>query len=183
MDFFTEDYFRNISNRIPISEQREYTTRDGKLPLNTIFDVFLSYNINDITVVKGIYYYLKRKGLKVYLDCITDPDMKRSETDKQTANRIRTRLLHSKSLLYAQSPKAGQSNWMPWELGIIDGHVHKCYIMPVTKDATPVTPRREYLSLYPYIQPSAFDKDVMSIYTEKYGKTEITDFVREVRNN
>ena len=90
----------------------------GKLYSRRGTDITASYNINDIEVVKGIYYYLKKKGVRVYLDCIVDPDMKRNETDKQTAERIHKRLMNSNSLLYAQSPSAATSNWMPWEIGL-----------------------------------------------------------------
>lgn len=169
MDFYRESYFKDITARTSILEQRTFSADSVRAPLETKFDVFLSYNINDIEVVKGIYYYLKKKGVRVYLDCIVDPDMKRNETDKQTAERIHKRLMNSNSLLYAQSPSAATSNWMPWELGVVDGHTHRCFLMPVSKDATPVTPRREYLLLYPYIKDGANHE--MQIITEStYGE-------------
>lgn len=169
MNFYRESYFKDITARTSILEQRTFSADSVRAPLDTKFDVFLSYNINDIEVVKGIYYYLKKKGVRVYLDCIVDPDMKRNETDKQTAERIHKRLMNSNSLLYAQSPSAATSNWMPWELGVVDGHTHRCFLMPVSKDATPVTPRREYLLLYPYIKDGANHE--MQIITEStYGE-------------
>ena len=124
MDFYRESYFRDITAQTSILEQRTFSADSVHAPMDSKFDVFLSYNINDIEVVKGIYYYLKKKGVRVYLDCIVDPDMKRNETDKQTAERIHKRLMNSNSLLYAQSPNAATSNWMPWELGVVDGHTH-----------------------------------------------------------
>ena len=89
MDFYSESYFKDITARTSILEQRTFSADSVRAPLDTKFDVFLSYNINDIEVVKGLYYYLKKKGVRVYLDCIVDPDMKRNETDKQTAERSR----------------------------------------------------------------------------------------------
>ena len=86
MDFLSETYFKQAANRITLFEQREFSTRARRYTSITAkFDVFLSYNIADIEVVKAIFYVLSKKGLKVYLDCVVDPDMKRSETDKQTA--------------------------------------------------------------------------------------------------
>lgn len=105
--------------------------------------------------------------------------MKRSETDKQTAERIHNRLMNSNSLLYAQSPSAGHSNWMPWELGVVDGHAHKCFVMPVTKDAQQVTPRREYLALYPYVKLDMDDN--MKIVRESSEGNFVTDFVDFVK--
>ena len=115
----------------------------------------------------------------MYLDCIVDPDLNRDDTGKETARRIYNRLKHSKTLLYAQSPSAGKSNWMPWELGVVDGRTNgKCYIMPVTKDASHVTPKREYLWLYPYIQHSGnYD---MRIFTGE-ANTFSTDYISFVK--
>lgn len=161
-------------------EQREFSVLARRnTSITARFDVFLSYNIADIEVVKSIFYVLSKKGLKVYLDCVVDPDMKRRETNKQTAERIHNRLMNSNSLLYAQSPSAGQSNWMPWELGVVDGHTQKCFIMPVTKDAQQVTPRREYLAIYPYVKLGADDK--MKIVRESAGGVIVTDYVDFVK--
>ena len=87
--------------------------------------------------------------------------------------------MNSYSLLYAQSPSAAQSNWMPWELGVVDGHSHKCFIMPVTKDAEQVSPRREYLALYPYIKLGADGK--MKIVRESAGVDYVTDYIDFVK--
>lgn len=182
MEFFSEQYFLEQARIIPIYEQRNFSARVQDARLDTQFDVFLSYNIKNIDVVKAIYYVLTKKGLKVYLDCIVDPDMKRDNCGKETAQRIHDRLMHSKSLLYAQSPSAGQSNWMPWELGIVDGNTHKCFIMPVTFDALQVTPKREYLSLYLYIKPDS--QNVMKIVTDPspISSSFSTDFVSYIKS-
>lgn len=164
MEYFSESYFRNKANSTPLNEQRMYEKLQGA-SIDQQFDIFLSYNISDLNVVKGIYYTLSQMGFKVYLDCIVDADMKRNETDKSTAKRLQSRLKNSKSLIYAQSPEAGKSNWMPWELGVVDGHTGKCMIMPVAKDAKPISPRREYLLLYPYIRPYGIEEQ-MRVFTE-----------------
>ena len=180
MEFYSESYFRQAASRIELFEQRRFTDSVGRdRSMTAKFDVFLSYNIADLKVVKDIFYVLSKKGLKVYLDCVVDPDMKRSETDKQTAERLHNRLMNSKSLLYAQSPSAGHSNWMPWELGIVDGHTQSCFIMPVTKDAQQVTPRREYLALYPYVKLG--DDGKMKLVRESAGSAFVTDYVDYVK--
>ena len=180
MRYFTESYFRNITDRLPVYEQRMYGEKYHRAAVDTQFDVFLSYNISDLNVVKGIYYALSKLGLSVYLDCIVDPDMKRDETDKETAKKIRSRLIHSKSLIYAQSPDAANSNWMPWELGVVDGHTSKCMIMPVNKDAKPVSPKREYLLLYPYIMSYGLN-EIMKVITDPYLNIgeDITSFIKK----
>ena len=65
MTYFTEQPFRDVSNQIPLYESLRYTNSVRETPLTATFDVFLSYNINDLAVVKGIFYFLSRKGLKV----------------------------------------------------------------------------------------------------------------------
>ena len=180
MEYFSEAHFRAITNRMSLYEQRTYSDNYQGLPMNEQFAIFLSYNISDSDVVKGIFYALSNMGFKVYLDCIVDANMKRNETDKNTAKRIQQRLKNSKSLIYAQSPDAGKSNWMPWELGVVDGHTGKCMIMPVTKDAKPVSPRREYLLLYPYIMPYGI-REEMRVFTEQYSiyGEDINSYIRK----
>lgn len=180
MEFFSEQYFLDQAKLISVFEQREFS-RVQDSSANAKFDVFLSYNIKNLETVKAIYYVLRKGGLKVYLDCIVDPDLQRENCTKATAQRIHDRLMNSNSLLYAQSPSAGQSNWMPWELGVVDGHTHKCFIMPVTLDATPVTPKREYLALYPYIKPNMWN-NALTIYSEGSEFSPIkTDFVQYIK--
>lgn len=180
MEYFSEQYFLDQARLIPLFEQREFSARVQDSRSDATFDVFLSYNIKNKDAVKAIYYVLTKKGLRVYLDRIVDPDMQRDNCGKATAQRIHNRLMNSKTLLYAQSPSAGQSNWMPWELGIVDGHTHKCFIMPVTSDAKQVTPKREYLSLYPYVKPDV--NNVMKIVSEGAERIPfVTDFIQYVK--
>lgn len=166
--YYKEQFFREYATRLTLNEQRTFSSRVGRNadPVNTRYDVFLSYNIDDQQVVMGIYYYLKNKlRLKVYIDCVNDPDLQRDATDKKTAECIQNRLKNSRSLLYAQSANAEKSKWMPWELGVVDGHTGKCAIMPVTKDADRTSPRQEYLWLYPYVQPNNLQE--MRVITDR----------------
>ena len=78
ISYFRESYFKDIVTRMPINEQRRIFTAS----LNESFDIFLSYNIYDKDVVKGIYYVLTKMGFKVYVDFIVDPSMNRSKVTK-----------------------------------------------------------------------------------------------------
>ena len=140
-------YFKSVVSRMPINEQQ----RTFSAGSSELFDVFLSYNINDKDVVKGIYYVLKNMGFKVYVDFMVDPQLDRRSVTKETAECIQSRLKHSKSLIYAQSSNAAMSKWMPWELGVVDGNTSKCFIMPVQKGYEIINSRQEYLLLYPVI--------------------------------
>lgn len=147
ISYSRESYFKGIVASMPINEQQ----RTFSAGSNELFDVFLSYNINDKDVVKGIYYVLKNMGFKVYVDFMVDPQLDRRSVTKETAECIQSRLKHSKSLIYAQSSNAAMSKWMPWELGVVDGNTSKCFIMPVQKGYEIINSRQEYLLLYPVI--------------------------------
>ena len=69
---------------------------------------------------------------------------------------------------------------MPWELGVVDGHTSKCMIMPVNKDAKPVSPKREYLLLYPYIMSYGLN-EIMKVITDPYLNIgeDITSFIKK----
>lgn len=149
---------------MPINEQQRTFSANSY----ESFDIFLSYNINDKDVVKGIYYVLKGMGFKVYVDFMVDPLMDRSKVTKETAECIQSRLKHSKSLIYAQSSNAAMSKWMPWELGVVDGNTSKCFIMPVQKEYETIYSRQEYLLLYPIIGINALSE--LRVYDSEYSK-------------
>lgn len=149
--FYNEDYFRSIKRDIRLAESREYSYTQSPSAYTT-FDIFLSYNILDQEVVLGIYYFLFKKGFKVYLDFVVDPQLKREDCDKETAELIHNRILCSRSLIYASSFSATNSKWMPWELGVADGKKSKCFVLPVSKGYERDFNQKEYLKLYPLIK-------------------------------
>ena len=163
ISYSRENYFKGVVSRMPIIEQQ----RTFSAGLNELFDVFLSYNINDKDVVKGIYYVLKNMGFKVYVDFMVDPQLDRRSVTKETAECIQSRLKHSKSLIYAQSSNAAMSKWMPWELGVVDGNTNKCFIMPVQKEDETINSRQEYLLLYPVIGINTLSE--LRVYDSEYS--------------
>ena len=68
MRYYRESFFRDLLGRMPLNEQR----RTFSASSYATFDVFLSYNINDKDVVRGIYYMLTRMNLKVYVGSSTE---------------------------------------------------------------------------------------------------------------
>ena len=163
INYSRESYFKDVVTKMSIHEQR----RTFSACSNDSFDIFLSYNINDKDVVKGIYYVLKGMGFKVYLDFMIDPQMDRGKVTKETATCIQSRLKHSKCLIYAQSSNATMSKWMPWELGVVDGNTSKCFIMPVQKVGETIYSRQEYLLLYPIIGINNINQ--LLVYTSEYS--------------
>ena len=89
--------------------------------------------------------------LNVYVDWQCD-DLNRKEVNRNTANVIRERIIQSRSLLYVISESSTKSNWMPWEVGLMDGLKGRVAVCPllVSDDNVNAT-GLEYLSLYPYV--------------------------------
>ncbi len=154
MALYTSDYLRGISRnkssneRIRLFEQQN-VSHGG-------FDIFLCHSFLDKEEVEGLYLELSRMGFSVYVDWIVDPQLDRNNVTKESAELIRKRLRSSKTLLLATSSNAELSKWMPWELGYVDGHTQLCALIPISRDNQKRTSfhRREYLTLYPYIEKS-----------------------------
>lgn len=123
------------------------------------FDIFLSYRNTDIELALGIHTDLKRRGYRVYLDRIMDPQLDRTNVTAATAEQIRKRLTQSKSVFYIATDNAEGSKWMPWELGFEDGYRGKSAVVPVTDDWN--FRGTEFVAVYPRVQP---DPDALWIY-------------------
>ena len=137
MAYYTEAHFKYYHENLSES-QRTFSTR-ARSDLNTTFDIFVSYNFNDEAIIKGVYNELTEMGFKVYVDFIVD----------------------------AQSPSAAMSRWMPWELGVVDGHTKKCAVLPILVNSTDIYYKQEYLKLYPVIRPSTTNS--MYVYRDDNG--------------
>lgn len=115
------------------------------------FDIFLSHAKLDEVLVLAAKEELERStGLTVYVDWIDDPQLDRAKVTTATAATIRTRMRQCKALVYATSPAAATSRWMPWELGYFDGqkgdeHVS---IMPILESSKETFTGLEFLGLY-----------------------------------
>ena len=151
--YFTESHFRDYRANLNES-QRTFSYSAGR-DIDTIFDIFVSYNIKDKAIIYGVYNELTEMGFKVYVDFIMDPDLDRTKVTLETARRIRIRLENSRSLIYAQSPNAAMSRWMPWELGVVDGHTKKCAVLPILANETELYDKQDYLKLYPIVKPNS----------------------------
>lgn len=158
MNIVTESYLRDAARRRSLNEDIRMFSDSRN---TTSFDVFLSHNFADREIVAGIYNGLHELGLKVYVDWIVDPQLNRQNVTKESAELIRSRMASSKSLIYAFSVHSDASKWMPWELGYVDGNVHRCAILPIAQVSTVNFVRTEYLKLYPLISEN------IDIYTNQ----------------
>src|SRR4051794_31550207 len=116
MSFLTESEVRAFVQRrgrqVAEAELRKVATTD----IATMFDVFLSHSFSEAEKIA-----LEAEGLHVYVDWIDDRQMDRSSVTAQTAEVLRARMRHSRSLIFATSNSSSASKWMPWELGYFDG--------------------------------------------------------------
>lgn len=176
MAYYTEAHFRNYRDHL--NENQRAFSSSARSDLETKFDIFISYNIYDKTIIRGLYNELTELGYRVYVDFIIDRDLDRSNVTLETAQIIRQRLENSKSLVYAQSPTATMSKWMPWELGVVDGHTKQCAVLPILFHGFEVYSKQEYLKLYPIIKLN--ENNLMTVYMDEIGfrgQTSLYSFV------
>lgn len=122
-------------------------------PTSSEFDIFLSHAYLDANLVTGLKIDIEEMGYSVYVDWIQDSQLNRTKVDKETANRLRSRMKQCKSLFYATSDNSSSSKWMPWECGYFDGVKGRVAICPIVMQGTHYEYKgQEYLGLYPYIQ-------------------------------
>ncbi|WPR73750.1 TIR domain-containing protein [Algoriphagus sp. NG3] len=152
MALFTSSYLRGVSQNKSLNESIQLSAQPSNK--HSTFDVFLCHSFLDKEEVEGLYMELTRKGLKVYVDWIVDPQLDRNNVTRESAELVRNRLKSSRTLLLALSHNADLSKWVPWELGYVDGHTQRCALVPVSKDnaSRKSFERREYLKLYPYLE-------------------------------
>lgn len=146
--------------------------------LDTNFDIFLSHSYPDKGIINSIYNELTSLGLSVYVDWIVDPQLDRNNVTRDSAELIRTRMNHSSSLIYCISANAAMSNWMPWELGYVDGHSHKCAVLPIAKTNIEKYNRREYLKLYPFITESDISKNFVVRESESSIRGTLNEWIK-----
>jgi hypothetical protein len=142
-------YINKSASQILMEDSRKFSSAKK-------YDVFLSHSYQDGEVILGVKSIIESLGLSVYVDWIDDGALERDKVTTATAELLRERMKASSSLIYAHSPNAGQSVWMPWELGYFDGfrpmHI---WILPIVSENDSEFKGREYLGLYPPIEKLA----------------------------
>jgi hypothetical protein len=145
----------------------------------TSWEVFLSHAALDKDIVLGIRQKLADEGRSAYVDWIDDPQLDRSNVTVTTANVLRLRMQACRSMIYALSPNASLSKWMPWELGFFDGNKQgQIAVMPIV-DSQSDFKGQEYLGLYPSAEKVASSPGVRAgtyIVTKKRDFITLGDF-------
>ena len=120
---------------------------------NSKFDVFFSHSSLDHNEVLTLIQLFNQCGYSAYVDWVYDPQLNRSDVNKETAEKIRIRMNQSKGLAYLATSNSTSSKWCPWELGYFDGMSKnsRCCILPVLSYNASSYDGQEYLGLYPYL--------------------------------
>ena len=135
--------------------------------LRATFDIFLSHSYSDKIYIAKLKEILEKNyNYTVYVDWITDKitlDRDKGVT-KDTADKIRSRLKQSNSMIFATSSNTPNSKWMPWELGYYDSFssdkfkISKIGILPITDNTDDNFEGQEYLGLYPVVTEQTSNK-------------------------
>jgi hypothetical protein len=151
--FLTESRARSAARYQTRSLIEAELRKSATTSLAARFDVFLSHSFLDAEIILGVKELLESEGLQVYVDWIEDAQLDRAYVTAKTADRLRTRMRHSQSLIFATSATSSASKWMPWELGYFDGfRPGYVAILPLVSTAGADFLGQEYLALYPYIE-------------------------------
>ncbi|ACM21063.1 hypothetical protein Geob_2713 [Geotalea daltonii FRC-32] len=133
------------------------------------FDMFLSHTIRDAEIILGMKELFAEMGYKVYIDWIDDPQLDRRSVNRNTADKIRSRMQQCNSLFFVTTQSSLDSKWMPWECGYFDGIKSKVAIVPVVQYSSDEKYRgQEYLGLYPYCEksPSKGGKELLYVFED-----------------
>ncbi|WP_407498462.1 toll/interleukin-1 receptor domain-containing protein [Elizabethkingia anophelis] len=154
---FERGYFK--SNRIQkgfINESLRETRSFNKNKYESKPTVFVSHkhsDLNDLEELKGVLELLEDLGAKIYIDSM-DNNMP-GHTCGDTALRIKEIIKHCNKFILVATPKAIESYWCNWELGIGDTYkyIDHIAIIPIKEkgeyDFKYIG--NEYLQIYPRI--------------------------------
>lgn len=149
-------------------ESHQILKEDVRAATNTdSFDVFLSHASKDAELILGVKKLLEGFGAKVYVDWVDDAQLDRTKVSKENAQVLRHRMRQSKSLVWVATEAAGNSKWMPWELGYFDGfRPNQVAVLPLVDNATETFKGQEYLALYPVIRKNTYSNGREDVFVE-----------------
>src|SRR5699024_2985034 len=119
-------------------------------------DIFLSHAFLDAEAIDGLRVVLEEAGFSVYVDWYEDSHLERGKVTKETAVVIRKRMQSCKTLIFAITENSGDSKWMLWELGYIDGRKDKVTILGLRENSGDRFQGQEFLELSPFVQRYGF---------------------------
>lgn len=144
---------------IKISDLRSAFNRSGSVVLTKSFNealakkqqkAFLCHSHKDHELAKGLQVLMKENGWDLYIDW-EDNEMP-STPNKETANRIKTKIKATDWFLFLATDNSTKSRWCPWEIGFADSAkgYDRILIIPVENDQG-IWYGSEYLQLYKHM--------------------------------
>ena len=121
--------------------------------------VFLSYRRMDVASVKPVVKLLKSLGVSIYIDYLDDKLP--NPPDHTTATILKASLVKCQKFILLATPNSKESNWMPWELGLGDGHTgyENTIIFPLLETEDYWT-EREYYKIYGYVKDGVSENNI-----------------------
>lgn len=129
---------------------------------------FLCHSHKDRDLALGLKTTIESQGGSLYIDWLDD-DMPETP-NKETAQRIKGKIVECDLFMFLATPNSMASRWCPWEIGYADGKkpTDALVIVP-TKDDAGRYYGNEYLQLYRRLEPSAY---------RVYGQTPAPTIIR-----
>jgi hypothetical protein len=168
-EFITREELKRLGARRSLNEQ---TVRVRQAQARSVAgSVFLSHSTKDADILPGVIEFLEHYGAQVYID-------KKDETlppytSRETAKVLRDRIRLCRKFILLTTPTSKNSRWMPWELGIADGHrgTQNMAILPTPDVASDQSwAEQEYLGVYDRIVLGKFtgtDEDTMMVLNQE----------------
>jgi hypothetical protein len=149
MSFLTETYLINYSrSKEGIAAKSENLVLKSQAKLS----IFLSHSHRDIEAVEGLINLLAYfSATTLYVDW-QDSGMP-SVTNRETAQRLKEKIIELDFFLVLGTKNALESRWVPWEIGVADSakSLEKIAIIPII-DPSGNFYGSEYLQLYQTIE-------------------------------
>ena len=158
MALFTEQQIRNRfkkekSKGLLKTFSAESVLNEGRIYDSTkTYDIFLSHSSKDDELIAGLKLILEDLDYSVYVDWY-DEEINPDYVTPRTAEVLRERMSHCKSLIYAFSENAANSRWMPWELGYFDAlKKSRVAVLPISPRTRYSYKGSEFIGVYYVIQ-------------------------------
>lgn len=134
------------------------------------YDVFLAHSFQDQEATWLLKRWLESFGYSVFVYWLEPGYNPAEPVTAGTADRLRTHIRNSRSLVVAFSRNSVASRWIPWELGFADAAIGKVALLPYRLTASEGNfTGQEYLALYPHI-----DGEALNMWVNPPGKQYMT---------
>lgn len=111
---------------------------------------FLCHSHKDVKLAEGVQILLAENGWDLYVDW-KDHEMP-EQPNKETATKIKQKIVDMDWFLFLATPNSTQSRWCPWEIGFADSKKPHDRILIIPTTDSGKWYGNEYLQLYRNIE-------------------------------